>query len=1183
MPKTASLRPVIANICRRVFGWASLSLVRSLILTPVFLYTRARKRVPARVAILFILGIGLGLGLTTNLFKPAQTAAATNNVINFQSRLETNTGAVAVDGVYNVEFKLYSASSGGSPEWTEDHLINASNGITVVNGYLTANLGSITAFSGINWDQQQWLTMNIGQTPGTSCTPFSSCSPDGEMSPRLQLTAVPYAFRAGQLADPANSGATLTWVAQSAANAIQLPNEGGTLCIQSSANCGFAAGTSASYIQNQSASPQSSANFNIDGSGKAGTSFIAPSYTSTGALSVTSASGSNLTLSAAGTATASLDGTTLNLGNSAATSISIGNNAASHTISIGAGGSGANVETINIGSTSSTSPTAIKAGTSGVTFTPAGGSTNNGVLIKPSSDTSALFQIQNAATAVDLFNVDSTNSGAISLLTNNSGETETWQTNANNLTAALRKHGTVILNGYIYAIGGVNSGGTDQSTVMYAKLNANGSTGTWANASNSLPASRSVGAVTAANGYLYYLGGSSGGTGVDTVYFAKQNADGTPGTWQCQGTTTPCGTTPVNSRSIDAGVAFKFGNAFTANGYIYAVGSDGAANTSSFFAKLNTDGTTGVWSSTNGLSTTVNLGGLAVANGYVYLAGGETSGGAGRTTTFYSKINTDGTLGTWKCDGTNSTDCGITPTAVLTFPSGAVADVTTVQADNGYLYVIGGLNSGSSATTSTFYTKLNADGSLVGYSTSANALPSTLFWSSSASSNGYIYTTGGSSGSLGSPTVLNKVYYVSLARISVAGSLDLVGTSGQDLSGSSNFNGQGGSLTAGNTLILGTLGVSSAASFLQGVTISGTLSVADNAALSGNTIQIGNTSSGSQVNVDCGAAAASCAFGTTANAHTTTIGSSSSTSTTTIQGGSGGTSIDSSGAVSVGATNATSVAVGNTANSTITENVKNSSSTAYVLQTASSVSLLTADTTNSKLIVGSATGSATPILLVLANKNTSGDPTETDGAMYYNSNTKNFRCGNSGTWQNCLGGLLNSTTAVSSTISNCGTGGTACASFSNGVVSIPANYCTPGRVIHIFASGWYSSTSGGPGLDFGVYMGTDPTVPTNDTLISRSNNLSTGASQTAAGWDIDYSINCYTSGTSGSVVGQGTANVTKAAGSGTTNTVVMTPTSLGGTSVINTTNALNVYLFPIWATPSVNNTIVCFLYNVYAT
>ncbi len=129
--------------------------------------------------------------------KPVQ--AATSSTLNFQARLLSSSGAIVPDGYYNVEFKLYGASSGGSALWTETYY--DANGVTagqdnrlrVVNGYFSAYLGSLTSFPGtIDWDQELWLTMNIGGATQTATPTY-----DGEMSPRTKLTAVPYAFKAG--------------------------------------------------------------------------------------------------------------------------------------------------------------------------------------------------------------------------------------------------------------------------------------------------------------------------------------------------------------------------------------------------------------------------------------------------------------------------------------------------------------------------------------------------------------------------------------------------------------------------------------------------------------------------------------------------------------------------------------------------------------------------------------------------------------------------------------------------------------------------------------------------------------------------------------------------------------------------------------------------------------------------
>ncbi len=116
--------------------------------------------------------------------------AATSSNLNFQARLMGASGAIVNDGNYSIEFNLYNVSSGGSTQWTE------TQSVAVKNGYLSVNLGSVTPFPGtIDWMQEQWLTMNVAG--------------DGEMSPRLKLTAVPYAFRAAQAESLTDGSGTL--------------------------------------------------------------------------------------------------------------------------------------------------------------------------------------------------------------------------------------------------------------------------------------------------------------------------------------------------------------------------------------------------------------------------------------------------------------------------------------------------------------------------------------------------------------------------------------------------------------------------------------------------------------------------------------------------------------------------------------------------------------------------------------------------------------------------------------------------------------------------------------------------------------------------------------------------------------------------------------------------------------
>jgi hypothetical protein len=260
--------------------------------------------------------LAVAWALIATVILPTNKAYATSNnsTVNFQARLLNSAGAVVPDGYYNVEFKLFSSSSSsGSTQgscsgdsaclWGEDYIYNGGspdNRVRVVNGYLTVNLGSICAFSGgtcgtfnntatINWNQQVWLSMNIGGS-GTSATW------DGEMSPRLQVTAVPYALAAQSL-NTYNNGtgktSTLTFTPPTANDSITLPDASGMVCLDSTTACGFATGSGAGVIlQGSSPGSAQTGNFNVTGSGIVGNLEVGTN-SSSGALTVVNGSGSS--------------------------------------------------------------------------------------------------------------------------------------------------------------------------------------------------------------------------------------------------------------------------------------------------------------------------------------------------------------------------------------------------------------------------------------------------------------------------------------------------------------------------------------------------------------------------------------------------------------------------------------------------------------------------------------------------------------------------------------------------------------------------------------------------------------------------------------------------------------------------------------------------------------------------
>jgi hypothetical protein len=129
--------------------------------------------------------------------------AATNSTLNFQARILQSSGALVADGNYNVEFKIYDNVLAGATAqgvcsgnclWMETR--TGASVVRVVNGYVTANLGSVTAFgSTIPWDQDLYITMRVGG--------IGSPSWDTEMvnatTGRMKMSAVSYAFRSAAL------------------------------------------------------------------------------------------------------------------------------------------------------------------------------------------------------------------------------------------------------------------------------------------------------------------------------------------------------------------------------------------------------------------------------------------------------------------------------------------------------------------------------------------------------------------------------------------------------------------------------------------------------------------------------------------------------------------------------------------------------------------------------------------------------------------------------------------------------------------------------------------------------------------------------------------------------------------------------------------------------------------------
>lgn len=131
------------------------------------------------------------------------------------------------------------------------------------------------------------------------------------------------------------------------------------------------------------------------------------------------------------------------------------------------------------------------------------------------------------------------------------GSVGAWTTSSNPLTAARYFNASVGANGYVYVVGGTTTGEVQQSTIYYARLNGDGSTTSWTTATNSLPNPRSEAAALVSNGYLYVIGGGDSGGYRSTVYYARLNADGSVGTWSTSANALPANRASAGTVIVD--------------------------------------------------------------------------------------------------------------------------------------------------------------------------------------------------------------------------------------------------------------------------------------------------------------------------------------------------------------------------------------------------------------------------------------------------------------------------------------------------------------------------------------------------------------------------------------------------------------------------------------------------------
>lgn len=305
---------------------------------------------PAKALAITLVSCGLVfvLGL-----QPAN--AAINPMISFQGKLTNPDGTNVTDGNYSLRFRIYtdpSADTGACAntcKWEETQ-----GSVAVASGLFHVNLGSGTTLPGsVDFNGNAlYLGIKVGS--------------DAEMTPRVRLTAAPYAFNSDTLdgLDSANfvqlSGGNVNigsgTITSGAVNGVTIggtiqPSASGALTVQAN-------GANALTLTAGAASTWSTTAGLLTVQGAGGVTISTPNVS--GASSSITVQGGNSSSGTAGnvsidTGTTSTGTPSVNVGATNAKAVQIGNNSSNPAVTIDSGsaaiaiGTGAQARTINIG------------------------------------------------------------------------------------------------------------------------------------------------------------------------------------------------------------------------------------------------------------------------------------------------------------------------------------------------------------------------------------------------------------------------------------------------------------------------------------------------------------------------------------------------------------------------------------------------------------------------------------------------------------------------------------------------------------------------------------------------------------------------------------------------------------------------------------------------------------------
>jgi len=300
-------------------------------------------------------------------------------------------------------------------------------------------------------------------------------------------------------------------------------------------------------------------------------------------------------------------------------------------------------------------------------------------------------------------------------------------TSTTNYPLSLSGVSCVTVSADIYCVGGFGGGGNSHNQAYYASLGASG-IGSWSSTSAYPTAIDSAACVNVTAG-IYCVGGEDGSTVLGDVYFASASSSGL-GSWSSE-------TAYPNSLAAMSCVVYS--------GYIYCVGgfdNNGDETSSTYYASLSSGLTS--WTGTTQYPLPVDSEACVVYAGDIYCVAGETLNGTNQNSpisdVYYAPLSSSG-IGQW--------------TAAASYPTALAAPACASY--SGYLYCVGGFDSGQYSSTDTYYGAVSSSG--VASWSNAPPYPLAIDTSTCVAYQGDIYCVSGTSDTQNKQGIVNSAYY----------------------------------------------------------------------------------------------------------------------------------------------------------------------------------------------------------------------------------------------------------------------------------------------------------------------------------------------------------------------------------------------------------------------------------------